>query len=242
MRHVALLLTLWAAHAFAREGILTWAEVARLGAAASGPVTEVLVKEGDRVEKGQVLLRIDPRPYQAALETAQARLRELEPIREEAKEAWERAKALYEQQVLSEVDRKRAERAFIEADARYRAARGEEKRARIALTYTEVRAPFQGTVVKRLVHPGEVVVSRCEARPLILLARSQRLKVVLILPLEEVPAPGQDAWVAGRSGKVTDISPTRRGAAVTVLIEDPTLRPGQKVEVRFPRTQAGSAP
>ena len=49
-------------------------DIVSVSAQVNGPIAEVLVKNGDQVKKGQVLFRIDPQPYQVALEQAEAQL------------------------------------------------------------------------------------------------------------------------------------------------------------------------
>ena len=49
-------------------------DIVSVSAQVNGPIAEVLVKDGDQVKRGQVLFRIDPQPYQVALEQAQAQL------------------------------------------------------------------------------------------------------------------------------------------------------------------------
>jgi len=106
-------------------------------------VTELLVEEGDRVARDQVLLRLQDHEQQSALAKATSQL-------EKAQREFERQQRLFEQELISEQ---------VYNDARYdleqlQIAREDAQRE---LGYTEVRAPISGTVTGRLVNLGDQV-------------------------------------------------------------------------------------
>lgn len=109
----------------------------------SGILTEVLVNEGQKVSKGQVLARIDDgglRNELAQLE-AQAKL---------AKTTYERQKRLWEQNIGSEMQ-------YLEAETNYEALQSSVNSLKSRLGKTVVRAPFSGVVDEVISEQGEVV-------------------------------------------------------------------------------------
>ncbi|WP_243735760.1 efflux RND transporter periplasmic adaptor subunit [Christiangramia sabulilitoris] len=109
----------------------------------SGILTEVLVNEGQKVSKGQVLARIDDgglRNELAQLD-AQAKL---------AKTTYERQKRLWEQNIGSEMQ-------YLEAETNYEALQSSVNSLKSRLGKTVVRAPFSGVVDEVISEQGEVV-------------------------------------------------------------------------------------
>jgi macrolide-specific efflux system membrane fusion protein len=139
-----------------------------------GQVIDVRVEEGQKVKTGQVLLRIDPTDYRRDVarmeaEIAQSRealaFTELQLARSEKSMAGAIAPAM-------EVDQSRHETAM--ARARLKAAGVALETARDRLRYTEIEAPFEGTIIQRGIQPGEVVVpgvtATVEGKALLVLA------------------------------------------------------------------------
>jgi membrane fusion protein, macrolide-specific efflux system len=139
-----------------------------------GQVTQVEVEEGARVKKGHVLLRVDPTDYRrdvARVEAEIAQLRETVNYSLIKLDRSEKARAV-EVAPAQELDQSRHEAAL--SRAQLKAAEVALATARDRLRYTEIDAPFDGTVIQRNVQPGEVVVpgmtATMEGRPLLMLA------------------------------------------------------------------------
>ena len=159
----------------------------QLGASISGTVRQVLVREGDRVERGQLLVRIDDAEQsaalaqaRAALTTAEARARstfEQAELRvEQANRDLARARALESQGAISARELEVAEQAAADAQSELDVARArggtsgsaplaEVARSRAEVSAAEARraltrimAPASGTVLVRAVEPGDAVV------------------------------------------------------------------------------------
>lgn len=120
-------------------GTLRATQNAEMGFEVGGRVVEFLVKEGDVVEEGQVLARLDARDYQAELDAVAADLRKAEAD-------LNRSSSIYRQDpgAISKETLDSDRRAVDVAKARYAVA---EK----ALQDTELRAPFDGRVARKLV-------------------------------------------------------------------------------------------
>lgn len=106
-------------------------------------VTELLVEEGDKVEKGQVLLRLEDDRQRTAYAKAQA-------SRDKARKEFEREKALFERSLISE-------QVFTDAEYELKQLELACEDAKRELEYTEVRAPIAGTISQRLVKYGDLV-------------------------------------------------------------------------------------
>jgi HlyD family secretion protein len=159
----------------------------QVGTTIAGTVREVLVREGDHVNRGQLLLRIDDaQPVaalaqaRAALATSAARTRStLDQARLSAQSTRrdaERARTLFAQGAISQRDRDEAERVAASAAAELSAASARDgaaaastlaeiSRARAAvasaealLALTSVRSPASATVLTRSVDPGDAVL------------------------------------------------------------------------------------
>jgi membrane fusion protein (multidrug efflux system) len=210
-------------------GPKTAAAGARISSPLAGALAETLCQEGQHVEKGVVLFRLDNR-----LATAQAA---------KAKQALAfAAQNLERQKALLKVEGT-SRRALQEAEAQVASATAEVEAARTLLDLNEIKAPLSGTVTKVNVRNGEVVDLTTVMAELIDLGR---LNVALTVPQDEAWAlkQGQEAEItpatgaAFLTGVVENISPQVDPATGTVLVRtsvpaNAPLRPGQFVRARI---------
>jgi HlyD family secretion protein len=138
----------------------------------SGEIVELNVKEGDFVNKGDLLFKIKPDTYmsmrdrtQAALESAKARKSQAEAQFLQSELAYKRSKSLYEQETISLSDFEQAEASNKVAEAEVEAAKFSVKSSEASLNEanenlikTTVYAPMSGTISTLLVEQGERVV------------------------------------------------------------------------------------
>ncbi len=117
-------------------------------------VTEVLVREGDRVEAGQALVRLDARDLDARREQAEAALTGATALQAEASTYAGRIQALYRDSAATRAQLDQAESALARADAAVTGARAMLAELAATASYTEVSAPFSSIVTRRLVDPG----------------------------------------------------------------------------------------
>jgi len=137
----------------------------------SGEIVELLVMEGDNVEKGQLLLRIKPDVYisqkdrsMAAISSAQARLAQAQAQFIQTELSFKRTKQLFEEQTISKSEYEQAEASYSVAKAEVDAAKysvistqASLKEANENLIKTSIYAPMTGTVSMLLVELGERV-------------------------------------------------------------------------------------
>lgn len=132
-------------------------ETVTLKSRVEGQVQSVAFTEGQHVQKGDVLLRLDPADFQARLNQAEANLAKSQAQLAKARADVERYIALREKGFISEekVSEMRTAAAATESTARADAAAVEL--ARLQHSYTVVKAPFAGVVGAKLVFPGTAV-------------------------------------------------------------------------------------
>jgi len=164
------------------DGVLQWEQKTALSLPVSGVIKAINVTPGQRVAKGDVLLSLDRRSFQYRLESAQARMEEYAPGRDEAHDELQRAEELYERTVLSQVELDQAQNDFAAKDARYLAASADVGQAKLDLEHTELKAPFELIVLKNHVVVGQTVVNRLQATPLITVANGQLVAVMRLSP------------------------------------------------------------
>lgn len=124
----------------------------------SGYLTETAFVDGTSVKKGDLLFRIDPRPFRAEVAAAQAELARAQASLSNARSESERGERLLERQALSTEDVERRNRQLLEAQADVAAARANLEAARLNLEFTEVRAPISGRISDDFVSEGNLVL------------------------------------------------------------------------------------
>lgn len=109
-----------------------------------GMLTDICIKEGDPVRRGQVLFEIDPAQFQAAYDIAQANVHSAEAAVSTAQLVLESNKELYKEQVISDFELSTAKNELSEATAKLNLAKAELDKAATNLSYTKVKSPVNG--------------------------------------------------------------------------------------------------
>lgn len=126
---------------------------------ASGQVVELPIEEGEDVEKGALIARLDATDARADLERARANV-EIGEIEERQKNHdLERQQGLFDQTLVSESEVDAAELAASRARANLVLARAELQRAIDRFADTVIRSPLHGTVLQRAVEEGQIISS-----------------------------------------------------------------------------------
>lgn len=113
--------------------------------------------EGSEVAEGAELFRIDPRPYQAEVERAEAAVRRYESRLVRVEADTKRAANLFNRGTINRQESDKSTGDYAETKAALGTAEAALIRARINLDFTSVRAPFAGQVSQRRVDPGALV-------------------------------------------------------------------------------------
>jgi RND family efflux transporter MFP subunit len=128
-----------------------------LVARVSGFIQEIDYKDGDEVKAGARLFLIEPEPYQLALEQAQAGQSSSDAAAKQSGAEQKRQQELLAQKVISASDADAAAAAAAVDAAKQQQSAVEVKQAQLNLSYTEVKAPFDGIVTARQVSMGQLV-------------------------------------------------------------------------------------
>ncbi|AYH45497.1 efflux RND transporter periplasmic adaptor subunit [Azoarcus sp. DN11] len=138
------------------EATLEAVHQATLAAQVAGRIVELKVDAGDRVTKGQVLLRIDAAEASQAVAGAEAGIAQAQANQINAKATYERTRSLVERKFVSQSALDQAKASFDAAEAQLRAARAGRGQAATVQGYTTIVAPLSGLVAARHVEPGEM--------------------------------------------------------------------------------------
>lgn len=130
---------------------------ASVKAKVSGEVQQVLVREGEAVRAGQVIVRIDPSEYEAKVAQARGQMLAMRGQYENSRQTYERNRTLVDKGFISKTAFDNYQSNLDVAKANLDAAEGGLAVAQKALSDTVVKAPLDGTVAIRAVQPGEKV-------------------------------------------------------------------------------------
>lgn len=110
----------------------------------SGTITQICIDEGAKVKKGQTLVIIGQVPYEAALQTAVANVKNAEAAVATARLTAESKEELFKEHIVSDFDLQTARNSLFQAEATLAQAKADEINARNNLSYTEVKSPVDG--------------------------------------------------------------------------------------------------
>lgn len=142
--------------AYAADGVVEAVRQSTVAAQISGRVIEIRFDVGDFVEKGQVIIRIDPREAGQALAGSQAQARQAQAALAEAKANYERTQSLYTQKFVSQAALDKALADYKAAQAQLQATLAGVGQAATAQSYSAITAPYSGVVATRHVEVGEM--------------------------------------------------------------------------------------
>ncbi len=195
------------------SGRLEPIRIAQVRARVSGVVQKRLFAEGANVQAGQSLYRIDPAPYQAALESAQGAQAKAEAALAQAQSALDRNRPLAESKMISALAWDNVQSTHRAAQADVAAAKAAVQQTRLNVEYASVLAPIGGRIGRSLVTEG-ALVSQQEATQL---ATIQQIDT-LIANFTQSASEAMRIQRAIASGELKGSS----SAEVKVLLEDGT--------------------
>ena len=217
---------------------------ASVKAKVAGEVREVLVREGEAVKAGQILIRMDASDYQARLAQAQGSLAAARGQLDIATKARDNNKALLDKGFISKNAFDNADSQFAIARANVDSARGALEVAQKALADTVIRAPISGLVSSRSVQPGEKVSADNRLLDVVDLAQMELEAAVPAADIMHV-ALGQEVQVKVEgmpqpfTGKVVRINPATQAGSRSIMtyiqIDNPqgALRVGMFAEAQL---------
>ncbi len=123
----------------------------------TGYLDQVAFKDGDEVNKGDLLFQIDARPYQATFDQTAATLEQGRARLTTATNNHLRAEALFRRNAIGREEYDRIQGDFAEATANIGVAKAALDSAQLNLDFTHVTAPISGRLSRRMVDPGNLV-------------------------------------------------------------------------------------
>lgn len=211
------------------------------------------LQEGDRVAKGSVVATLRDTEYAQRVAQARAQLAQAAAAVEQTRNAFERAKALRGERGLTLPDFESAQLAAETATARRDAAQAALEEAQLAVADTILRAPIDGTVLKRLLEPGSLVGP---GTPVLAIADTSEVRVAfgaadVLLPRLSAGAPQAvttEAYPGEEfTGRIISIAPNAdpRSRVFDVRIAIPNrdgrLKPGMVASLRLHEGSAAAA-
>ncbi len=177
-----------------------------------GQLMNVLYKEGDNVQKDQLLMEIDPRPYQVQLEMAEGQLAKDIAALNNARVDLARYETLVKQNAVPE-QQLATQKATVEQDeGTVKSDQANIDSAKLNLIYCRITAPTAGRVGLRLVDPGNIVHAS-DSNGLVVITQMEPISVIFPIAEDQLPAvlqkmrAGQtltvDAWDASNARKIT---------------------------------------
>jgi multidrug efflux system membrane fusion protein len=226
----------------------------------AGQVKSVHFKEGALVKAGELLVRIDPDPYAAVVERAQAQVVAAQARLNYAKSERERAQRLWEESAIARRELDERVNGAQESEANLRAAQAALTSARLNLAYTEVRAPVSGRVGRLEVTVGNLVAAGPGAPVLTTLVSVNPIyasfdadeHVVLrvlhdaarTVPVEAETVTNGGRQLRGRLQLIDNQVNTKSGTVRVRAVfdnKDGSLIPGQFVKLRMGRAKTEQA-
>ena len=195
---------------------------ATLSTRLTGTVTAVLVQEGARVTKGQLLARMDARDLAARRLQVEAGMAEAEAVHRDAVTQAMRFRSLYADSAATRAQLDAAETGLARAEASVRSAQAAARELDATAAYAGIRAPFAGVVTQRFVDPGAFVAP---GSPLATVQDVSRLRIVASV------APDLAATLARGSR----LDATIERVPVTAVVEGVVPAPSGAATLRLPR-------
>src|SRR5947207_4240018 len=151
-----------------------------------GQIVNVAFKEGQYVHEGDVLVQIDPRPFQVQLEQAEGQLAKDQAQRKDAEVNLERYKLLFKEGVIPQQQLDTQAALVGKFDGSITSDQSQIDNAKLQLTYSRITAPISGRVGLRLIDPGNIVHAT-DANGLVVITQLQPIAVLFSLPQDELP-------------------------------------------------------
>ncbi len=174
-----------AALALSLNGATEFGSVTVINARSAAVIMEIPVSPGNRVNAGDLLVRLDDTAYRARRDRAAARINGLQPAVNVAELELERALELFDRDSLSEVELKNAENRLAAAQAELQSAEADLRLASHELQQTRISAPAAGRVLSVNAGRGQYVDPTVSDSALVTLVDSRNMKAVALLTSDQ---------------------------------------------------------
>jgi len=142
-----------------------------------GEITRVYYREGQMVRKGDPLVEIDPRPYQAALTQVEGQLAHDQAVLTEAKIDLDRYQQAFNRNAIAKQQLDDQQQVVLQDEGTVKNDEGQLANAKVNLVYTQITSPIAGRVGLRLVDPGNIVQAN-SSTSLVVITQLQPITVI----------------------------------------------------------------
>ncbi len=214
------------------EARLAYARPLPLSTPVSGVVSRVEVRPGQIVQQGELLMELDQRLFNARVKRARAQVEKTRQERDEALRELERTQEMFDRTLLSMHDLQVVQVEAASATAAHQSAQAALEEASLKQEYSSLLAPFAARVESVDVQPGQTLVHRFQAAPLVTLVPIAYQRALARLDIDQAYAlqPGQAASVIVNGevfpGEVDAVIPLPRAETKAGMSD-------YQVEVRF---------
>lgn len=208
------------------SGILSAKQSAVLSTRMMAYVDQIMVKPGDKVRSGQVLMRLNAADIKAKHAQVKAQFMEAQAATKNAERDYERFSRLHAQESVSDKELENMELNKISMQSKLEMARQGLKEVEAMLAYTDIKAPFTGIVAQRLVEKGNMAHP---GMPLLVVEQPGEMEVRASVPenyvglahvgdLVKVNIKSLDRTLAGRISELSS-SASLTGGQYTMKVE-----------------------
>lgn len=181
------------AQRYSIDGVVEATRQSTVSAQISGRVKAIYFDVGDRVSKGQIILRIDEREANQALAGSRAQLSQAQAALQNARLNYARSQELFKQKFISQAALDKAKADYEMALAQAEASEAGAEQSALAQSYTAVIAPYGGVVSARMVEMGEMVTV---GKPLMTGFDPAELRIITNVPQYKLSAIGSRPQVS----------------------------------------------
>jgi multidrug efflux system membrane fusion protein len=235
-------------------GSVTPLKTATIRSRVDGQLMNVFFREGQNVQEGEVLLQIDPRPFDVQLQQAEGQLAKDQAALKDAQINLDRFRSLFDEQILSRQQLDSQKALVDQLNGALSSDTAQIENAKLQLTYAKITAPFGGRVGLRLVDPGNIVHAS-DPNGLLVLTQVHPITVLFSLPQDDLnqvmsrlkaggEAMAAEAWDRDNVKKIAqgkllsvdnEIDPTTGTYKLKAVFDnaDDALFPNQFVNVRL---------
>jgi multidrug efflux system membrane fusion protein len=190
-----------------------------------GEIVNVYYREGQLVHKGDPLLDIDARPYQAALTQVEGQLAHDQALLNEAKIDLSRYQSAFAQNAIAKQQVDDQEQTVLQYEGTVKNDQGMVDNAKVNLVYTHITSPIEGRVGLRLVDPGNIVQAN-STTALVVVTQLQPITVVFSVAEDYLPQIQQQLRKGNRMEvDAFDRDQTKKIASGTLLTLDNQIDP-----------------
>ena len=215
-----------------------------LKARVDGQIVEVNFREGQALKKGEVLFRIDPRPYEAALRQAEANALRDRAARDQARSQEKRYQELLDKNFISKEAYAQIRTNAATAEATAKASQAALENARLNIEYCTIRSPLDGYVGRALLQAGNLVRAN-DPNPLVVINQVRPIYVNFGIPEQHLPDVRKHMATGPLAVDVVPVDAQQGAPRGTLIFVDNAVDPSTgtiRLRAQFDNTEAALWP